>query len=61
MELAADVKCPYCGKINKAIMKDKTWDKIIVGCFSDNGGCDKDFVVIMSVEIKATARKIEGE
>lgn len=56
------VKCPYCGVKNKTkIELDGLFEKKIITCDLDDGGCDKDFVVKTKISINAECKKIEGE
>ena len=56
-------QCPYCSYVNKFNMEfpDMYGYRKIVSCDSDDGpGCGREYVIELAIEIKATARKIEG-
>jgi transposase-like protein len=60
--MRTEVECPYCGKINSVLVEDgRYFQKQIVVCDLEEGGCDKDFVVETRISINATCKKIEGE
>ena len=42
--LWANVRCPYCGKDQRA-HTEKQLDRQLVTCDLDEGGCDREFVV----------------
>lgn len=61
MKRTITVKCPYCGaRMNVAVTNDYRQKKVVT-CDMENGGCDKDFVVSVTVSISTKSLKIEGE
>lgn len=61
MKRTITVNCPYCGRrVNVSVTNDYGQKKV-VACDKEDGGCDKDFVVAVTVSINAKALKIEGE
>lgn len=54
------VKCPYCEFDNK-LGTDRRGGYSFVTCDLEEGGCDKTFVVDITITRTATAKKIEGE
>lgn len=60
MRIIEDVRCPYCGFINEVTI-NQVWDKQIVTCDVDEGGCDREFVIKAYVKADVETFKIEGE
>lgn len=55
------VKCPYCGFENKInVGKDYYIPKEVITC-SDEGGCERDFVIDVKKEVIIKTFKIEGQ
>jgi hypothetical protein len=61
-ELFTNVKCPYCGNIQrvKVDINDAEYSKRIKLCYPDDGGCNEYFAVFFSLIIQSDALKIEG-
>lgn len=56
------VKCPYCGMLNGMSAPTRRYEsKYIVTCDKKNGGCGKDFVAAVRMEVIARTLKVEGE
>lgn len=55
------VICPYCGTKNQIDVNSVYNDAKIVLCDPLEGGCEKIFVADISVQIKITPKKVEGE
>lgn len=63
-----EIVCPYCGKGNSVVLDIKnqcqSHSKKITNCdtqFGRFGGCGRDFVASIDVNIELKALKIEGE
>lgn len=55
------VKCPYCGFINQVYVGHDAWlPKEVITC-TDEGGCEKDFVIEVKKKTTIKTFKIEGE
>ena len=56
-----EVKCPYCGTLNKvSVASEHYWHPRVVTCDIDEGGCERDFVLKVKKEISTETFKIEG-
>ena len=53
--------CPYCGKANTVLVEDDYWQKTVVTCDEEEGGCGKDFVARIEVSFNVKELKIEEE
>ncbi|MBA7543816.1 hypothetical protein ES705_36157 [subsurface metagenome] len=50
--IISDVKCPYCGHVNSiAYPVDNYRTADVLWCDSEDGGCDKKFVILNPHEI----------
>lgn len=56
-----EVKCPYCGAVQKTITEHEWGEKQVMLCYPEEGGCDRYFVADIKVSIEATGLKIEGQ
>lgn len=57
------IKCPYCGNINKVQVEPHSWPKrdiVVCDPESGEGGCDKEFVIKWEVTVDVYAFGIEG-
>lgn len=62
--LTLKFKCPYCKhEIDTGLYPNIFEDdfKDIQTCYKEDGGCGKDFVLVVEREIKYKILKIEGE
>ncbi len=61
---ALETTCPYCSRTNRAMI-DNTLihdtQKQIINCNKYNGGCGKDYVARVDVNVITKSFKIEGE
>jgi hypothetical protein len=57
-EYMVSVRCPYCDVRNSYVMREEI--RRIVGCHN-SGGCDRQFVLQIELEIHSLTYKIEGE
>lgn len=61
MNRIVKVKCPYCGMVSN-IKCDCLYDDMkVVLCDFMDGGCDKYFVADITVLIKTSGKKIQGD
>lgn len=59
-QFRAQFDCPYCGTTAHYLVNPADGPRVIV-CDSDEGGCDRQFVVTVTVRVATTVRRIEGE
>jgi hypothetical protein len=57
--------CPYCQKENATqqdlpITYAPATDQIIVTCDSEEGGCDKPYVVFIRIPVNTESKAIQG-
>lgn len=57
-----EIKCPYCGFVNKVNLEyeDQYPSPGIIICDSEEGGCDRYFVIKPRINLEARTFKIEG-
>ena len=60
MKRTIEVECPYCGTKAKIEYGSLHNDYVLAICDVIEGGCDKPFVVDVTVSLKAKAMKVEG-
>lgn len=53
------VQCPYCGTRHEQSI-DITKDLEIINCWVEDGGCDKNFVIKTSVDVRVVSYPIAG-
>jgi len=57
-----ELTCPYCGTISRyhdVILS--SFNKLVLFCDPEMGGCDRPFVVTAKVMVKTSVQRIEGE
>ena len=54
--------CPHCDMVQKGNinLNDVTRPKLAI-CDTDQGGCDKEFIIRIAVHVAITSHKIHGE
>ncbi len=63
MKVTVRPKCPYCNVENTVTVEKENVRKTqgLVTCDNEIGGCDKNFVLAVSLEPIVEVKKIEGE
>lgn len=57
-----DLKCPYCGFVNRVAVEDTDLYKYqVFHCSVDDGGCDRAFVYRHTITIKNEIMRVEGQ
>jgi hypothetical protein len=57
-----EVICPYCKHVNRFKIGTEAYQPPeVVTCDVDEGGCDKDFVIKVYVDVDIKTLKIEAE
>jgi hypothetical protein len=63
MNICVEVKCPYCGTINKVLIEAESLyiPPIVATCDMLKGGCDEDFVIKPQLSISTKIFKIQED
>ena len=63
MRIHTNVKCPYCGTVNKVLVEAESLyiPPIVATCDMLKGGCDKDFVIKPHLSISTKIFKIQED
>jgi hypothetical protein len=63
MEIMTWFNCPYCNLRGKYTISQRftSSQAEVIFCESEDGGCDKPFVLETRLEVKASPRAIVGE
>lgn len=55
------VTCPYCEHEQPVEAQLTLWERRLVTCGLEEGGCDRDFVVTVKLCIKSSVAAVVGE
>lgn len=62
MQVLTDIKCPYCDHNNRQIKEfDMCIRNEVIICDSDEGGCDRKFVITTEATTHIGVYKIVGQ